>query len=263
MKKKNCIPKKTKGKFPGRNKRETNVIRSMRTELSVVSQTQLYENADRIQKGFRMLVIISIFLCLLLLFYLASFLGVYLDFDFVLQKLNSMLLAKGIRFLFSRLGWFGLLVEGLLVLGDNSEGWCNMMAPSGGSGSSSSNPRWVLDLNQQPEGPVEVPASSSLPGPEWQGLPDNAPAPESLRSHVKRELSVLFNIGKKISVTEDFLHRVMEPLQLDSPDNKVGFLRKIAERVNELQREQLNRGKPFPFRTKRDKERLYSVMWEE
>ena len=131
---KNCIPKKTKGKFPGRNKRETNVIRSMRTELSVVSQTQLYENADRIQKGFRMLVIISSFFFLLLLFYLASFLGVYLDLDFVLQKLNSMLLAKGIRFLFSRLGWFGLLVEGLLVLGDNSGGWCNMMAPSGGSG---------------------------------------------------------------------------------------------------------------------------------
>jgi hypothetical protein len=81
-----------------------------------------------------MLVIISIFFCLLLLFYLASFLGVDLDLDFVLQKLNSMLLAKGIRFLFSRLGWFGLLVEGLLVLGDNSGGWCNMMAPSGGSG---------------------------------------------------------------------------------------------------------------------------------
>ena len=110
------------------------MIRSMRTELSVVSQTQLYENADMIQKSFRMLVRISIFFCLLLLFYLASFLGVDLDLDFVLQKLNSMLLAKGIRFLFSRLGWFGLLVEGLLVLGDNSGGWCNMMAPSGGSG---------------------------------------------------------------------------------------------------------------------------------
>ena len=106
----------------------------MRTELSVVSQTQLYENADMIQKSFRMLVRILIFFCLLLLFYLASFLGVDLDLDFVLQKLNSMLLAKGIRFLFSRLGWFGLLVEGLLVLGDNSGGWCNMMAPSGGSG---------------------------------------------------------------------------------------------------------------------------------
>jgi len=102
------IPIKTKGKFPGRNKRETNVIRSMRTELSVVSRTPLYKNAYMIQKSFLMLVKIAIFFCLLLLFLfnLASFLGVDLDLGFVLQKLNSMLLAKGVRFLFSRLGTF-------------------------------------------------------------------------------------------------------------------------------------------------------------
>lgn len=40
----------------------------------------------------------------------------------------------GVRFLFSRLGWVGLLVGGLLVLEENCGGWCNMMAPSGGSG---------------------------------------------------------------------------------------------------------------------------------
>ena len=171
----NCIPQKTKGKFPGRNKRETNVIRSMRTELSVVSQTQLYESADMIQKSLRMLVIISIFFCLLLLFYLASFLGVGLFLDLVLQKLNSMLLAKGIRFLFSRLGWFGLLVEGLLVLGDNSGGWCNMMAPSGGSGgdkevtsSNSGNWRQYLNLSDDKER-------------------DSAPEPSTARAPALRE----------------------------------------------------------------------------
>lgn len=45
------------------------------------------------------------------------------------------LFTKSLYFLFSRLGWFGLLVTGLLVLEDNYGGWCNMMPPSGGSNS--------------------------------------------------------------------------------------------------------------------------------
>ena len=58
----------------------------MRTELSVVSRTQLYKNAYMIQKSFLMLVKIAIFFCLLLLFlfHLASFLGVDLDLGFEL-----------------------------------------------------------------------------------------------------------------------------------------------------------------------------------
>ena len=191
----------------------------------------------------------------------------------LLSKVGTLLASKTLPYLLKRVGCSSTLAFVIVfalkttIPGLDAES-IKMMAPSGGSGSSSSNPLGFLDLNQQPE--VEVPAeeasSSSLL--EWQkalDLPDNAPAPESLRSHVKRELCGLFNIGKKSSVPEDFLKRVMEPLQLDSPDNKVGFFRKLAERVDELQREHLNRGnpKPFPFRTKREQERLYSVMWEQ
>lgn len=101
--------------------------------------------------------------------------------DMIVVKLNSMLLAKGIRFLFSRLGWFGLLVEVLLVLGDNSGGWCNMMAPSGGSGATWKEDTREIDILlesssetedtgssvNQPVGPPSPPANQvASPGEE-------------------------------------------------------------------------------------------------
>ena len=132
------IPIKAKGKFPGRNKRETNVIRSMRTELSVVSRTQLYKNAYMIQKSFLMLVKIAIFFCLLLLFLfnLASFLGVDLDLGFVLQKLNSVLLSKVFHFLLGGLGW-GFLIAAIFAFWDPE--LAQMVMPAGASGTSSSD----------------------------------------------------------------------------------------------------------------------------
>lgn len=48
------IDRKTNGQFPGRNKRETNGIRPMRTDMSVVSQSDMYEGANMSNKGLRM-----------------------------------------------------------------------------------------------------------------------------------------------------------------------------------------------------------------
>lgn len=62
------IDRKTNGKFPGRKKRETNGIRPMRTDMSVVNQSDMYEGANMSNKGLRMsnsLVRISIILLLL------------------------------------------------------------------------------------------------------------------------------------------------------------------------------------------------------
>ena len=132
--------RKTNGQFPGRNKRETNGVRPMRTDMSVVSRSKMYKGANRSNKGLRMsnyLVRISIVALLLLFFYLA-FLLIGIDFDLLLIKKKSMLLAKGLHFLFSRLGWFGLLVAGLMVL-EESGSWSYMMQPPDASGASSSN----------------------------------------------------------------------------------------------------------------------------
>ena len=73
-------------------------------------------------------------------------------------------------------------------------------------------------------------------------------------------LSVLsspsFVSGLMVAHAKNPVHSVSFPIPV---------FRKLAERVDELQREHLNRGnhKPFPFRTKREQERLYSVLWEE
>ena len=88
------VARKTKGQFPGRKNRETNVLRPMRTDISVVSQ--MYDGANMSNKNLRMsnyLVRISIFFFFLLLFYLA-FLLIGIDFDLFLRKVTSMLLGK-------------------------------------------------------------------------------------------------------------------------------------------------------------------------
>ena len=150
---------KIKLKEEGRKSRETNVIRSMRTDMSVVSQSKMYEGASN--KSLRMsnyLIRISIVLFMLLFFYLA-FLLIGIDFNLVLMKLQSMLLGKSLHFLFSRLGWCGggLILLAVLCFDFDPETMGKMMAPSGASGTSSSNPfpRENLDLN--------VPAAEPTP----------------------------------------------------------------------------------------------------
>lgn len=59
---------KTNSQFPGRKKRETNVISPMRTDMSVVSQSDMYEGTNMSNKSRRMsnfFVRISIVLCVL------------------------------------------------------------------------------------------------------------------------------------------------------------------------------------------------------
>lgn len=128
---------KIKLKEEGRKSRETNVIRSMRTDMSVVSQSKMYEGASN--KSLRMynyFIRISRVLFMLLFFYLA-FLLIGSDFNLVLMKLQSMLLGKSLHFLFSRLGWCGGGLILLAVLCFDPETMGKMMAPSGASGSGS------------------------------------------------------------------------------------------------------------------------------
>lgn len=141
--------------------------RSMRTEMSIVSQSKMYKGANMSNKGLRMsnyLVRISIVALLLLFFYLA-FLLIGIDFDPVLRKLNSMLLGKGIHFLFSRLGWFGLLVAGLVALHLGESGSWSYMFP-GASGPASSSGRPTIDLNLPPADEPEPASTSDQPQEE-------------------------------------------------------------------------------------------------
>ena len=104
------IDRKRNGQFPGRKKRETNGIRPMRTDMSVVSQSYMYEGANMSNKGLRMsnsLVRISIVSFILLLVYLA-FLLIDMDFYLFWLKVKWTIFSKSLRLLFSRLG-FGVL----------------------------------------------------------------------------------------------------------------------------------------------------------
>lgn len=108
-------------------------------------------------------------------------------------------------------------------------------------------------------------ASTSFPKLEWEealSLPKEADAPAALISHVKGELRVLFNIGKKRAVPEATLDKFIEPLALDKAS--VGFCKALLERVESLQEEHWNNGfhRPLPFEKDKEKDRLYSVMWE-
>ena len=101
--------------------------------------------------------------------------------------------------------------------------------------------------------------------PEWElalDLPDTEPAPEALVDHTKEECKILFNIGKRCTLPEEYIRKQLKPLNLDKAT--VGFMRSLLARVKDLQMEHYNRGNhiKFPFKTQSDKNRLYSIMWD-
>ena len=123
------------------------------------------------------------------------------DINLIISSLKSIVLRKSLYFLLSRLGGFGLLAKGLLVLGDG--GWCNMMAPSGGSGATWKEDTREIDIllesysetedtgssvNQPvappvpPANPVASPGEAAGPSDCWTGHPDE----RLLRSMDKR-----------------------------------------------------------------------------
>lgn len=86
-------------------------------------------------------------------------------------------------------------------------------------------------------------ASSSFPKHEWEtalSLPDVLAAPEPLRSHVERELRVLFNIGKKHTLSDSAFHNYIEPLALDKAS--VGFCKALLQRIHSLQESEFSSG---------------------
>ncbi|MCD7462084.1 hypothetical protein HAX54_047734 [Datura stramonium] len=109
-------------------------------------------------------------------------------------------------------------------------------------------------------------ASTSSPKPdEWKmalDLPDNQVAPECLHSHIKEELRYLFNIGRKTTLSDTMFDNFISPLALD--EAKVGFAKALLQRINELKLFHYNRGDhiPFKFSSKKEKGRLFSIVWE-
>lgn len=94
--------------------------------------------------------------------------------------------------------------------------------------------RLILDLESAPALGVlpggadsEASPSSVVTKPEWEqalDLPDSAPAPDSLRAHVKQELYILFNIGKKIRVMDSyFFCTCYRPVTGGRPRNESGL----------------------------------------
>lgn len=79
----------------------------------------------------------------------------------------------------------------------------NMMLPAGASGSSSSNPRWNLDLNLHPREEVEVPAEEA---PQL----DMDVYGEKDQDRIKEILD--FQLRDKISKKENEIRRVLEGL---------------------------------------------------
>ena len=112
---------------------------------------------------------------------------------------------------------------------------------------------------------AEASTSTSFPKLEWElalDLPAEQKAPEPLRAHVEGELRILMNIGRKRTLPDSTFYERIEPLALDKAT--VGFCKNLLGRVDELQVAHYNRGNHifFKFDTKEQKERLYSVMWD-
>nr|UNA62802.1 NADH dehydrogenase subunit 6 [Oenothera villaricae] len=100
---------------------------------------------------------------------------------------------------------------------------------------------------------------------EWEQaleLPDTQSAPEALRAHVKGELFVLFNIGRRRTLSEKHFYNYIDPLALDN--SSVGFCKALLAKVDSLQREHWNGGnhRRFVFGTPIERARLYSIMWD-
>jgi hypothetical protein len=112
---------------------------------------------------------------------------------------------------------------------------------------------------------AESEASTSFPKPEWEtalSLPDNLAAQQPLRTHVEGEFRVLFNIGRKHTLSDSTFYNYIKPLALDKAS--VGFCKALLGRVQALQLEHYNKGEhiPFAFKSAKDRDQLYSMMWE-
>lgn len=126
---------------------------------------------------------------------------------------------------------------------------------------------FLTNINMVLPAGADSEASTSFPKLEWEralSLPDNLAAPEPLRSHIEDQLRLLFNIGKKRTLSDSVFHNYIKPLGLGLDQASVGFCKALLERVDSLKIEHYNQGNhiPIPFRSESDRERLYSIMWE-
>lgn len=232
----------------------------------------------------------------LILFFLLGVWLLDLNFYLIFEKVHWILFRKSIHFLFRRIGCFafsGVLISQFTFLfhledhlycfmeggsygasnpvrGDVDAGESsNLVGSSRGSGWTSFDLAVLAEEGEEINQPIpaeQEPAPragfQSLPWEEALNLPPEEPAPPCLVEHLKKELIVLFNIGYHRTRRKAFVEKAIEPLHIE--DSSVGFLKALLERVDVLQREHLNNGFPsrFPFESKSDKDRLYSILRE-
>lgn len=232
------IDRKTNGQFPGRKKRETNGIRPMRTDMSVVSQSYMYEGANMSNKGLRMsnsLVRISIVSFILLLVYLA-FLLIDMDFYLFWLKVKWTIFSKSLRLLFSRLGFGGLCCIGVTCALLDPENVSHFMAPSGqncekegtSSTSGSGNFRLYINLSSDKEGDsAPEPSTDRTPGhlPQGGGAPgqpagEREPEAPTIDEFISK-MKLLLRGHRKLR--SDVLKKIQEDIRLEtaSPQKRI------------------------------------------
>jgi hypothetical protein len=93
-------------------------------------------------------------------------------------------------------------------------------------------------------------------------LVNNQPQLSIVLHYSYRKVRTTFFSGRKRTPPDSTFYKYIEPLALDKAE--VGFCKALLGRVESLQREHYNNGEhiPFSFTSSRDKNLLYSLMWE-
>lgn len=169
--------------------------------ICVLSSKKIALQRESLFRGKQYLVRLS-----LICFVVAMIFGVsqllHLDFTYLVNKIQSMLLGRGLHFLFHRLGWAsGLFLATLFFILGNE----NKMMMAGDSGSDSSDWRKYLNLSSDKEGNAESESSTghtpghqptvgqpiqTQPRAAWEALP-HAPAEVAHPAPHQEELAEL------------------------------------------------------------------------
>ena len=196
----------------------------------------------------RLLTILFLLLVFGLLFLISLLLGIEDHYIHFLTKGGLLVGGRALSFLLVKIGCFGALTSTIV--------FAARAIISG-----------FLTNNMEFNVGAESVASTSDRSEEERDLylPNNQPAPETLKARCEEELRFLFSLGRERALSEETFQKYINPLSLETAS--VGFCRNLLERVAELQDEQSRGRVPVrpPFFSKKNKAeeaRLYSIMWE-
>ena len=235
----------------------------MRTDMSVVSQSDMYEGANMSNKGLRMsnsLVRISIVFFFLILFYLA-FLLIDIDFDLFWLKVKWTIFSKSLRLLFSRLGFGGLCCIGVICALLDPENVSNFMGENFekegkftyASASGSGNWRQYINLSSDKEGDsAPEPSTDRTPGhlPQGGGAPgqpagEREPEAPTI-DFLKRKMKLVLRGHRKLR--SDVLKKIQEDIRLEtaSPQKRIK-MREYLDYVSNNRDSLLNSGQSLVY----------------